>query len=49
MPSNHLNQFEFVIVPSMINNGGHEIKVFTDCLSCVIPGGFIIFATKLNY
>ena len=43
-----MNAFEFVLVPSMINNGGFDIKVFVQLLQCLRVGGFAIFATKLD-
>ena len=49
VPESYHNAFEFVIVPSMINNGGFDMKVFEDILKCLRIGGFAIFATKLNY
>lgn len=42
-------QYDFVVVPSMINNNGFDIKVFKDMLYCLKIGGFAVFATKLNY
>ena len=49
IPSAYDGAFEYVIVPSMINNGGFDKKVFVDILNCLRIGGFAIFATKLNY
>lgn len=49
IPEHYHNAYEFVIVPSMINNGGFDKKVFVDILNCLRIGGFAIFATKLNY
>ena len=43
------DQFDFVIVPSLINNNGYDRKVFMDMLYCLKVGGFAVFATKLNY
>ena len=43
------DQFDFVVVPSLINNNGYDRKVFTDMLYCLKVGGFAVFATKLNY
>ena len=33
----------------MINNNDYTQKVFLDLVSCVKLGGFVVFATKLNY
>ena len=48
IPAEFEEAFEFVICPSMINNGGFDIKVFTQMLQCLRVGGFAIFATKLD-
>ena len=48
IPEEYVNAFEFVLVPSMINNGGFDIKVFVLLLQCLRVGGFAIFATKLD-
>lgn len=42
-------KFDFVISATMINNDGYTFKVFTDMLQCLKLGGFLIFATKLNF
>ena len=42
-------KYDFVVVPSMINNNGFDQKVFLDLIGTVRVGGFVIFATKLNY
>lgn len=49
IPENYHGAFEFVMVPSMINNGGFDMKVFKDVLLCLKVGGYAIFATKLNF
>jgi 2-polyprenyl-3-methyl-5-hydroxy-6-metoxy-1,4-benzoquinol methylase len=41
-------QFDFVVVPSMINNNGYDKKVFIDMLKPLKIGGFAVFATKLD-
>lgn len=41
-------QFDFVVVPSMINNNGYDKKVFLDMLKPLKIGGFAVFATKLD-
>ena len=43
------DQYDFVVVPSMINNNGFDLKVFKDMLYCLKIGGFAVFATKMNY
>lgn len=43
------DQYDFVVVPSMINNNGYDKKVFLDMLYCLKVGGHAVFATKLNY
>ncbi len=49
IPESYHGAFEFVICPSMINNGGFDDKVFKDTLKCLRVGGYAIFATKLNF
>lgn len=49
VPPEYKNQYDFVVVPSLINNNGYGRKVFTDMLYCLKVGGFAVFATKLNY
>ena len=49
VPDEHLDQYDFVISPTMINNNDLDEKVFLDLLSCLKLGGFVIFATKLDY
>lgn len=48
IPEEYIDAFEFVLVPSMINNGGFDIQVFIQLLKCLKEGGFAIFATKLD-
>jgi predicted TPR repeat methyltransferase len=49
VPEKLINKFDFVISASMINNDGFDIEVFKNLLSCLKLGGFVIFATKLNF
>lgn len=42
-------QYDFVVVPSLVNNNGYDKKVFLDMLKPLKIGGFVVFATKLNY
>jgi len=49
IPENCYEKFDFVISASMINNDGFDEKVFTHLLKCLKMGGFVIFATKLNF
>ena len=49
IPEVYIDKFDYVISPTMINNNDYDEKVFLDLISCVKLGGFIIFATKLNY
>lgn len=49
IPEDYHAAFEYVMVPSMINNGGFDLEVFKDILLCLKVGGYAIFATKLNF
>jgi len=49
IPEQCLEKFDFVISASMINNDGFDEKVFMHLLKCLKMGGFVIFATKLNF
>ena len=49
IPEQHINKYDFVISASMINNDGFDSRVFKDLLKCLKLGGFVIFATKLNF
>ena len=49
IPEEHHNKYDFVISASMINNDGFDERVFIDLLKCLKLGGFVIFATKLNF
>jgi len=49
VPEVHHNKYDFVISSSMINNDGFDAQVFKHLLSCLKMGGFVIFATKLNF
>ena len=33
----------------MINNNDYDINIFKELISCAKLGGYIIFATKLNF
>ena len=43
------DQFDFIVVPSLVNNNGYDRKVFMDMLYCLKVRGYAVFATKLNY
>ena len=49
IPEKHHDKYDFVISASMINNDGFDSRVFKDLLKCLKLGGFVIFATKLNF
>jgi 2-polyprenyl-3-methyl-5-hydroxy-6-metoxy-1,4-benzoquinol methylase len=49
VPEKHIGKYDFVISASMINNDGFDQEVFKHLLSCLKLGGFVIFATKLNF
>jgi len=49
IPQHHLGAYDFVIAPSLINNNDLDRTIFENLISCCKIGGFIIFATKLNY
>lgn len=49
IPEKYHDKFDFVISATMVNNDGFDFKVFTDLLKCLKLGGYLIFATKLNF
>jgi len=49
IPEAHHDKYDFVISASMINNDGFDENVFLHLLKCLKIGGFVIFATKLNF
>ena len=49
IPEEHLNAYDFVVAPSLINNNDHDSLIFENLISCLKMGGFAIFATKLDY
>ena len=49
IPPEHLEAYDYVVAPSMINNNDLDRMIFENLLQCCKIGGFIIFATKLDY
>ena len=48
IPDSLLGQFDYVSVPSLINNSDLDINVFKNIIDCLKIGGHAIFATKLD-